>query len=442
MLSRRSFLKKSTALGAGASSLTILRPQLVRGAGKERLKAGLVGCGGRGTQAVVDLLTGNENVELVAMADVFEDKLEGSIAKLRDPKYITRHAGIVVERGGKSTEMTAEDLASSIRDRIKVDPEHHFVGFEAFQKLAASDVDIVMLCTPPGYRPMHFEAAVEAKKHVFTEKPIATDPVGTRRFIAATRKSEALKLTVMSGAQRRSQKEYIETVQKIRDGAIGEILAAFAYYLSGPVFHAKARDAKWGDMEWQHRNWYSFVWICGDQIVEQHFHNLDFMNWVMGAHPERVVASGGIAWRPREELSGNIYDHMSSDFVYPNGVHLTSHCRQYPSGLYRNVSDLLVGTKGRSKGLDLGTKGVDPYVQEHIDMVKSIRGEGPYINHGMAVAESTMTAVMARESAYSGQEITWDQAMASQLDLMPKAFGYDLKMGEAPLPVPGIYKFV
>ncbi|MBI3666772.1 MAG: Gfo/Idh/MocA family oxidoreductase [Acidobacteria bacterium] len=438
MLSRRTFLKKSS-LGAGA--FTILQPQLVRGAGQERLKAGLVGCGGRGTQAVVDLLTGNENVELVAMADVFEDKLEGSIGQLRDPKYITRHAGIVVERNGKPTEMKAEDLAFSIQGRIKVDPEHHFVGFEAYQKLVASDLDIVMLCTPPGYRPMHFEAAVEAKKHVFTEKPIATDPVGTRRFMAAAKKAEALKLTVMSGAQRRSQREYIETIQKIHDGAIGDVLALYAYYLSGPVFHAKGRDEKWGDMEWEHRNWYSFVWICGDQIVEQHFHNLDFMNWLMGTHPERVVASGGIAWRPREELYGNIYDHMSSDFIYPNGVHLTSHCRQYPSGVYHNVSDLVVGAKGRSTGLDLGTKGINPYVQEHIDMVKSIRGEGPYINHGMAVAESTMTAIMGRESAYSGQEITWDQAMASQLDLMPKAFGYDQKMEAAPLPVPGVYKF-
>ncbi|MBI3697489.1 MAG: Gfo/Idh/MocA family oxidoreductase, partial [Acidobacteria bacterium] len=392
----------------------------MRAAGTDKLKAGLVGCGGRGTGAVVDLLTGNENVELVAMADIFEDHLEGSLGRLRDPRFLGRHAPIVVERDGKPREMKAEDLAASIQPRIKVDPEHHFVGFDAYQKLVASDLDIVMLCTPPGYRPIHFEAAIEAKKHVFTEKPIATDPVGTRRFMAATKKAEQLKLTVMSGAQRRSSRDYLETVEKIQNGAIGEIVALYANYLSGPVFHAKGRDPKWGDMEWEHRNWYSFLWLCGDQIVEQHFHNLDFINWVMGGkHPERVVASGGIAWRPHEELYGNIYDHMFSDFVYPNGVHLMSHCRQYPQGVYRSVNDLIVGTKGRSSGTDLGTRGINGQVQEHINMIKSIRGEGPYMNQGMAVAESTLTAIMARESAYSGQQITWDMIMASKQDLMP-----------------------
>ena len=184
----------------------------MRAAGNDKLKAGLIGCWGRGTGAVLDLLTGNENVELVAMADIFEDHLEGSLGRLRDPRFLGRHAPIVVERGGKPREMKAEDLAASIQPRIKVDPEHHFVGFDAYKKLAASDLDIVMLCTPPGYRPIHFEAAIEAKKHVFTEKPIATDPVGTRRFMAATKKAEQLKLTVMSGAQRRSSRDYIETV--------------------------------------------------------------------------------------------------------------------------------------------------------------------------------------------------------------------------------------
>lgn len=430
--SRRTFLAATStvALARGASS-------------KDRLKAGLVGCGGRGTQAVVNLLTGNQNVELVAVADVFEDNLESSLNRLRsDPRYVSRDAGITVERDGKPVQMSAEDLAASIQPRIKVDPEHHFVGFDAFQKLVHSDVDIVMLATPPGYRPQHFEAAVNAGKHVFTEKPIATDPVGVRRFMAAAKLAETKKLTVMSGAQRHAHREYVETVDKIQHGALGDIVALNSYYLSGPVFHAKARDPKWGDMEWEHRNWYSFIWICGDQIVEQHFHNIDFMNWVMGAHPVEVVASGGAAWRTREELYGNIYDHMSSDFVYPNGVHLSSHCRQYPNGLYRNVSDLIIATKGRSNGLDMGGKGINPYVQEHIDMIKSITGSGPYINQGMRVAESTMTAIMGRESAYSGMKITWDMIMSSKQDLQPKQFDYQLKMDPMPLPVPGVYKFV
>jgi predicted dehydrogenase len=434
-LSRRSLL-------TGASAFTILQPHLVRGAGKEKLRAGIVGCGGRGTQAVADLLTGNENVELVAMADVFEDHLESSLANLRDPKFLGRHAGIVVERDGAPKQMTTQDLADSIVPRLKVPPDAHFVGFDAYQKLVKSDLDIVMLTTPPGYRPIHFEAAIEAGKHVFTEKPIATDATGARRFMAAGRKAAEKKLTVMSGAQRHEDKPYVETVQKIHDGAVGDIQALYSWYLSGPVFHAQARDPKWGDMEWEHRNWYSFLWLCGDQIVEQHFHNIDFMNWVMGGHPDRVVASGGAAWRPREPLYGNIYDHMTSDFTYPNGVHLSSQCRQYPKGVYSNVSDLIVGAKGRSTGIDLGTKGISAYVQEHIDMVDSIQGRRPYINQSIPIAESTLTCIMARESAYSGMAITWDQILNSQQDLMPRAFGYDVKIEPTPLPVPGEYKFV
>ena len=410
-------ISRRSLLGAGATAFSILRPRVARAAG-DRLKAGLVGCGGRGTQAAADLLTGNDNVELTGMADVFEDHLEQSLAHLRDAKF------------------------AAIQQRIRVEPDHHFTGFDAYRKLLASDIDIVMLCTPPGFRPMHFEAAVNAGKHVFTEKPIATDPVGARRFIAAGKLAAERKLTVVSGAQRRAHREYVETVQKIQDGALGEIVALYAAYLSGPVFHAERREPQWGDMEWQLRNWYAFIWICGDQIVEQHFHNIDFMNWVMGTHPVKVVASGGAAWRPREELYGNIYDHMSSNFTYPNGVHMSSHCRQYRKGAYTNVSDTIVGTKGRSNGMDMGGKGINPYVQEHINMVRSIRGEGPYLNYAQPIAESTLTAIMARESAYSGQEVTWDQIMNSQLDLMPKAFGYDVKMEPAPLPVPGIYKFM
>src|ERR1035438_6215488 len=435
-ISRRSLLKKSSLLSAGVSAFSILQPRVARAAANDRLKAGLVGCGGPVTEAVVDLLTGNEHVELAGMADVFEDHLEQSLARLRDPKFIGRYAGIAVERNGRPQEGNAPDLTG------RVEPDHHFTGFDAYQKLLASDIDIVMLCTPPGFRPMHFEAAVNAGKHVFTEKPIATDPAGARRFVAAGKLAAERKLTVVSGAQRRAHREYVETVQKIQDGAIGDITALYAYYLSGPVFHAERREPKWSDMEWQLRNWYSFIWICGDQIVEQHFHNIDFMNWLMGAHPVKVAASGGAAWRPREELYGNIYDHMSSDFTYPNGVHLSSHCRQYPKGVYTNVSDMIVGAKGRSNGMDMGAPGINPYVQEHINMIRSIRGDGPYLNYSLPIAESTLTAIMARESAYSGQEITWDQIMNSQLDLMPKAFGYDVKMNPAPLPVPGTYKFV
>ncbi len=436
-----STLSRRAILTAG-SAFTLIKPHLVRGAGKEKLKAGLVGCGGRGTQAVVDMLTGAENVELVAMADIFEDHLEGSLKNLRDPKYLARHNGITVERDGEQKTLNAEEIVANIGPRVKVQPDRHLVGFDAYQKLIRSDVDIVMLTTPPGYRPIHFEAAIEAGKHVFTEKPIATDATGVRRFLAAGRKAADKKLTVMSGAQRHEDKPYVETVQKIRDGQIGDVVALNANYLSGPVMHAQARDAKWGDMEWEHRNWYSFLWLCGDQIVEQHFHNIDFMNWVMDGHPMSVVASGGAAWRPRAALYGNIYDHMYSDFTYANGVHLNSTCRQYSNGLFRSVNDLVVGTKGRTNGLDLGAKGISAYVQEHIDMVDSILGRKPYINQAVPIAESTLTCIMARESAYSGMQITWDQIMNSKQDLMPKEFGYQNTMTPMPLPVPGEYKFV
>src|SRR5437868_1972639 len=244
-VSRRSFLTSTTGASAGVTAFQIIRPELVRGQGKAKLKAGLVGCGGRGRQAVVDLMNGAENVELVAMADIFEDKLEGNLnwIKTQHPQHASR---------------------------IKVDAEHRFVGFEAFKKLVNSDIDIVMLATPPGYRPAHFEAAIEAKKHVFCEKPFGTDPVGVRRFMEAAKKSEQMKLTVMSGAQRRNSADYVETVKKIQDGAIGDVTSLYAHWIGSPVFPISSPDKRkpdWGEMAWQHRQWYSFVWICGDQIV-------------------------------------------------------------------------------------------------------------------------------------------------------------------------------
>src|SRR5579872_2011652 len=421
-ISRRSLLSSSFA----ATAFTIIKPELVRGAGNEKLKYGLIGCGGRGTQAVQNVLTGCDNVEIVAMADIFEDKMEDCLRKSKalDPK---------------------------LSDRFKVDAEHRFVGFEAFKKVLASDIDVVMLATPPAYRPMHFAAAVEAKKHIFCEKPMGTDPVNVRKYMAAAKKSEELKLTVKSGAQRRSQAWYLEQYKRVKDGEIGDIVALNANWVGTPVLQFnswpnKKRDPKWSDMEFQNRGWYSFVWICGDQIVEQHLHNIDVCNWFMGTHPVEVTASGGAAWRPREEEYGNIFDHIVADFVYPSGVHMTSHCRQYNvgQGNVANVSERIVGTKGviDSAALRGAKLPFDPYVQEHMDMVNSILGKGPYLNESMAVAESTMTCIMGRESAYSGLKITWDMIMGSQEDLMPKSFEYKDSLAVPPLPVPGQYKFV
>ncbi len=423
-LSRRSFLRKSTIAGATASAFTLVRPELVRGAGNEKLKLGLVGCGGRGTEAVLNAMAAADNVELTAMADIFADRLEKSLKLLQDSPHAAR---------------------------IKADPEHRFIGLDGYKKVIGSGVDIVMLATPPAYRPEHFEAAIEAKKHVFCEKPFGTDPAGVRRFMAAAKKSEELKLSVKSGAQRRSQQWYLDAYRQLRDGGIGEVLACYAYWVGSPVeqFLGKEwpgpkgkRDPNWSDMEFQNRNWYSFVWICGDQIVEQHLHNIDVCNWFMGAHPVECVASGGAAWRPRTEEYGNIYDHVGADFVYSNGVHMTSYCRQYHRAP-QNVSELIVGTKGKidSRALRGVRPEVNPYEQEHKDLVASILGKGPYINEAMAVAESTMTCLMGREAAYSGQRVTWDQAMSSNLDLLPKNLEMKASVPVPPLPVPGVYKF-
>jgi predicted dehydrogenase len=409
-----------------ATAFQIVKPELVRGQGNAKLKAGLIGAGARGTQAVQNILTGCDNVEVVAMADVFEDRLEGSLRQL-------------------------QKLPPAIAERVKVDAEHRFVGFEAYKKVIGSEVDIIMLATYPAYRPMHFEAAVEAKKHIFCEKPFGTDAVNLRRFMAAAKKSEELKLTVKSGAQRRSQVWYVDQYKRFKNGEFGDAVAFNANWVGGPVLNFRRfpngkRPAGLGDMEWQHRNWYSYVWICGDQIVEQHLHNIDVCNWFMGTHPVEAVASGGAAWRPREEEYGNIYDHLYADFIYPNGAHMASHCRQFQGqGIFNITSERIVGTKGV---IDSGARGVstrggtDPYVQEHIDMVNSILGKGPYLNEAMAVAESTMTCIMGREAAYSGQRITWDMMMASQQDLLPKSFDYKASVPVPPLPVPGQYKFV
>jgi predicted dehydrogenase len=417
--SRRSFLA-----GPAALAFTIVKPELVRGWGEERLKLGLIGCGRRGTQAVQQHLFGNRNVELTAMGDLFEDKLEASLRDIR------------------------ENRTYPVADKVTIRPDHHFVGFDAYRKVLASDVDIVILSTPPGYRPMHFEAAVAAGKHIFSEKPFGVDATGARRIIAASGRARERKLTVMSGAQRRNDTAYVETLRKVRDGAIGDITACYANWvgLAPSDVVQKPRDPKWADMTYQHRSWYAYLWICGDHIVEQHLHNIDVCNWFMGSHPVEVIASGGAAWRPRQEMYGHIYDHFNSDFVYANGVHLTSACRQYPKGSAMNVSELIVGTRGRTNCHDLATRERgeiwNPYVQEHINMVRSIRGDGPYINDGVTVAESTLTCIMAREAAYSGRKITWDMIMNSKQDLLPKSFNLDQKMDTQPLPVPGEYQFI
>ena len=425
-VTRRNFVSGSTGTAAAAAGFQIIRPEVLRGQVKEKMTLGLVGCGGRGTRGVAEAVRGNPNYELKAMGDIFEDQLEQSLRRLRD----------------------SDEFAPEIRKQIQVAPENRYIGFDAYKKVIDSGVDIVFLHTPPGWRPLHFEYAVNAGKHIFAEKPLATDCMGAQKMIRLAKESEAKKLTVMIGAQRRSQKEYVESVKRIQDGEIGDITAAYANWISGPVIKGADFEQKLEaeTLAWQQRAWYSHVWICGDQIVEQHLHNIDVINWVMGdTHPVSVVASGGAIWRPQEKLYGNIYDHIYADFVYANGVRMASHCRQYPERKVRRVNELVVGTRGRSTVRDLGTP-VEisryAYVQEHIDMLASIQGTGPYQNRALAVAYSTMTAIMGRESAYSGQEITWDMAMNSKQNLIPDNPSLNKKFEIPPLPRPGEYEFI
>lgn len=413
-VSRRGFLGGSAAAG---SAFTIVKPELVRGAGRAPLKAGIVGCGNRGTYTISEFLRGNDDVELVAMGDLYMDRLERSLNLIRE-----RHPGIL--------------------PKMKVDREHMFTGFDAYKKVLASDIDVVLLVTPPVYRPVHFEAAVAAKKHIFAEKPLGVDPVGVRRLMAAARKAEAMRLSVGVGAQRRNQPEYVGTIEKIRHGAIGEIAALYAYWMGRPIVRLTEKPPGMGDVEFQTRDWYSYLWLSGGQLVEQHVHNIDVMNWVMGTHPVKALATGGRCWRPMNDAHGDIYDHVSTEFEYANGVRLSSYGRHFPSECTSRIGELVVGTKGRSNCADMAPKGpLDAKIQEQVNFVNSIRGQGPYMNMAMAVAESTMTAIMARESAYSGMEITWDMIMASQQELMPAGVENNPQLGIPPLPVPGQYKF-
>ena len=423
-VSRRNFMTGSAQTAAAtAVGLQIVRPETLRGQANEKLTIGIVGCGGRGTRGVAEAIRGNPNYELAVMGDLFEDQLERSLRRLRD----------------------SDEFEPEVKKQIQVAPENRYLGYDAYKKVVDSGVDVVFLHTPPGWRPLHFEYAINAGKHVFAEKPLATDCMGAQKVIRLAKESERKNLTVMIGAQRRCQKEYVDSVRRIQDGEIGDVVATYANWVSGPVIKGADFQEKLetDSLAWQQRAWYSHVWICGDQIVEQHLHNIDVINWVMGdTHPESVVASGGAIWRPREKLYGNIYDHVYADFVYANGVRMSSHCRQYPERKVRRVNELVVGTHGRSTVRDLGNPGKNPYVQEHIEMVASINGSGPYKNFALPVAYSTMTAIMGRESAYAGIELTWDMVMNSKQNLIPDNPSLDGKFDVPELPRPGEYEFV
>jgi predicted dehydrogenase len=305
-------------------------------------------------------------------------------------------------------------------------------------------VNNVILATPPGFRPSHIKAAVEAGKNIFTEKPVAVDGPGVRLCLQAYEEAKSKGLGIAAGTQRRHQKGYLETMQRIKDGAIGQIVAARCYWNQGSLWN-KGRQQSWSDMEWQLRNWLYFTWLSGDHIVEQHVHNIDVVNWALGMTPTRAVGMGGRQSRTAPEY-GHIFDHFAIDFEYENGVHNMSMCRQIDN-CEGNVSEFLVGTKGTCylrgdnnrfimKGetnwtFDRKSATTSPYVQEHKDLVESIRAGKP-INELKNVAESTLSAIMGRMSAYTGKAITWKMALDSKENLVPE------KLAFGSLPVPPV----
>ncbi|MBX7259529.1 MAG: Gfo/Idh/MocA family oxidoreductase [Candidatus Hydrogenedentes bacterium] len=415
--SRREFIKTSSALGMaawawGAASASAAEAQPVR--------IGLIGCGRRGSGAVRDCIDSSPNVSVVALGDVFPDKIAECKGKL-----------------------------SQLGDAYKVTDETCFAGFDAFQKVLQCDVNYIILATPPAFRAAHLKAALEAGKHVFSEKPVAVDPVGIRSILESSELAKTKGLGIVAGTQRRHQANYLETITRIHDGAIGDIVSAECYWIGDYSYYEPVlRQPGWSDMEWQLRNWNYFTWLSGDHIVEQHVHNIDVMNWVLKSHPIKAMGMGGRQQRTGPEF-GHIYDHFAVEFEYPNGVRVTSMCRQN-AGTYHRVNEWVVGTKGTSdpagqinakKKYKFEGKPANPYVQEHADLIASIRAGKP-LNEGRAIAESTMAAIIGRLAAYTGQEVTWQWAMEeSKLDLSPAR----LELGELPdcaIAIPGYVNLI
>jgi len=324
-----------------------------------------------------------------------------------------------------------------------------FVGFEAFEKVLDSGVDVVILATPPNFRPEHLAACVKARKHVFMEKPIAVDPVGVRSVMISGERADTLGLSIVTGTIKRHQKDYIETFRQVAKGEIGDVVSANSYYNVGKLWHKKPR-AEWTEMEAMIRDWVNWCWLSGDHIVEQNVHNLDTVNWFVGKHPVKAVGFGA----RHRRLTGNQYDMFSVDFLYDNDVHYHSMCRQI-NGCENNVSDQIRGTQGYTNckntiynhdssikwAFDYGNKDqmlpISPYDQEHIDWVTAIRTGKP-VNETQAIAESTMTGIMGRVSAYTGKETTWEEMMNSDIYLSPKYYSFGKVDVDKSVPVPGL----
>lgn len=417
-LSRRSFVKTTTLATAGLVMPRTLSAMTPDPLSAEVIRVGVIGCGGRGSGAARDIMrAGGEGVQIVAMGDLFPDRLERARANL--------------------AKIASED--QMVAKQFKVTPETLFSGFDAYQKVLATNIDLVILATPPGFRPRHLAAAVEAGKHIFMEKPVAVDPTGVRSVIASAAEAKAKGLAIVAGTQRRHDPAYLEVMRRVHDGAIGELTGGRVYWNQGGLWNA-ARQAEWSDSEWQIRNWLYFTWASGDHIVEQHIHNIDVANWAFQGHPVRAVGVGGRQWRT-EPAFGHIFDHFAIDVEYPNGAHVLSMCRQI-DGSANHVGERFVGTSGlvdpssqltgpKAYKWQAAGEPINPYVQEHVDLLASIRLGKP-LNEGQQVAESTLSAIMGREAAYTGQVIEWNELLNAAQDLTPPNTGF------GPLVVPPV----
>jgi predicted dehydrogenase len=441
--SRRAFVQK-TAMATGVLlTVPIGVDGMARVNGNQKLKLALVGCGGRGSGAAVQALIADENVELVAMADAFSDRIERSLKGIKD--YFD---------GEK---------------KIDVKEKNRFVGFDAYKK-AIDLADVVILTTPPGFRPYHFEYAIKNDKHVFMEKPVATDPVGIRKVLATAKIAKAKKLNVVVGLQRHYQSKYIDLKQRIDAGAIGKIRSGQVYWNDAGVWVKKRKPGQ-TELEYQMRNWYYFNWLCGDHILEQHIHNIDVANWFIGDYPISAQGMGGRQVRNGKD-HGEIFDHHFVEFTYASGAVISSQCRHIPRTMSR-VDEVFQGTKGSietSKGkiTDLegnlkfkysrrepnydtasnGNEDANPYQVEHDKLFASIRSGG-VISDTENGAKSTLSAILGRMATYTGKKITFEEALNSKLHLMPEEVTWNTtppstpdSKGNYPIPTPGKTKFI
>ena len=420
---RRDFLKATTTAAVGAGMLgTFTTPVGAFAGGDDTIKIGLVGCGGRGSGAVRQALSTAGQVKLIAMADAFGDNLE------RCYKGVSRQ----------------------FKDRVSVDDDHKFVGFDGYKNVINSGVDLVIFATPPGFRPIHVEAAVEAGKHVFMEKPVATDAPGIRRVLAAVESAKKKKLKIGVGLQRHHQETYLETMKRLKDGAIGDIVSMRCYWNGNGVW-VRERKPEQTEMEYQMRNWYYFNWLCGDHICEQHIHNLDVCNWLKDGFPVRASGMGGREVRKGRE-HGQIFDHHAVEFEYADGTRMFSQCRHIPK-CWSSVSEHAAGSKGTCNISSAQIKGnkdwvyegkkSNPYQTEHDDLFAAVRNDTPY-NEGEYGAMSTMTSILGRMATYSGKVVEMEKALNSKISLMPTEFAWDAAPpvlpdddGKYPVAVPG-----